>query len=63
MLLNSGLLFELTGKASSTEQGVAMARECMKDGQPIGVLAKWVTEQNRDPDQGLAKLNALIQQV
>ncbi len=40
-----------------------MARECMKDGQPIGVLAKWVTEQNRDPDQGLAKLNALIQQV
>ena len=63
VLLNSGLLFELTGKASSTEQGVAMARECMKDGQPIGVLAKWVTEQNRDPDQGLAKLNALIQQV
>ena len=63
VLLNSGLLFELTGKASSIEQGVAMARECMKDGQPIGVLTRWVTEQNRDPDQGLAKLNALIQQV
>lgn len=63
VLLNSGLLFELTGKASSVEQGVSMARECMKDGQPIGVLTRWVTEQNRDPDQGLSKLNALIQKV
>lgn len=61
VLLNSGFLFELTGKASSIREGVAMAEQCMVNGGPVEVLTRWVAVQNRDPEKGLATLNKLLE--
>ncbi|WP_028583469.1 anthranilate phosphoribosyltransferase [Desulfogranum mediterraneum] len=63
LLLNTALLFELTGKTASIEQGVALAEACLNQGKAITTLSRWVRHQNRDPEQGLARLQGLIGQV
>ncbi len=63
ILLNAGLLFELTGKAATLKDGVAMARGYLEDGKAMEKVQDWVAAQNSDPSQGLAKLNTLLEQV
>ena len=60
VLLNAGLIFEVSRKAKSVKEGVAQARAIIASGQALESLKKWVQAQNRNPEAGLATLEALL---
>ncbi|MFO7638083.1 MAG: hypothetical protein R6X14_02085, partial [bacterium] len=60
--LNAGLLFYLAGRAATIAAGVVMAARLLGEGQALAVLRRWVSSQNRKPQQGLAILEQLARQ-
>ncbi len=63
LLLNSALLFLVTGQAETMRGAVDISRECMDGKKPLAVLEKWVKHQNRNSQNGMDKLNTLLQKV
>jgi len=59
VLLNSGLLFLVSNSVKTLGDGIALAREQITSGAAIATLEKWVKTQNRNPEQGLARLNTI----
>jgi len=59
ILLNSGLLFMVSGTVSTLMDGVALARECLGSGAALTTLKNWVVSQNRNPEVGLVRLQRL----
>lgn len=59
VLLNAGLLFYVTGKTATIGDGVQRAREVISDHSAYDMLERWVTVQNRTPEQGVARLRSL----
>ncbi len=57
--LNAGAALYVGGQADSIESGVTLSREAIGSGAAMGKLRSWVQAQNRNPDQGLATLNAI----
>ena len=60
VLFNAGLIFYVARKAETIQEGVTLAREIIASGQALHRLEKWVLTQNREPETGLAKLEALL---
>ncbi|WP_428262686.1 anthranilate phosphoribosyltransferase [Haliangium sp.] len=60
LALNAASCLTLMGKADSLGDGVAKAREAVKSGQARAQLEALIKAQNRDPEAGLAQLQALI---
>ena len=56
--LNAGLIFHVTEKGSMVD-GVRKAESILREGSSFSTLEKWVQTQNRDPQNGSRKLNAL----
>ena len=56
--LNAGLIFSIKENKSIME-GVQKAESILREGSSFGTLEKWVQTQNRDPQSGLTKLEAL----
>lgn len=54
--LNTGLIFYITGKASTIKEGVQKAKSVLFSGAPYKTLEKWVACQNQNPEAGLKKL-------
>lgn len=63
VLLNSGLLFFISGKAGSIQSGVHMAKELLASGKAMEKLKQWVTVQSRDPEQSLQQLQVHMKRV
>lgn len=63
VLLNSGLIFYISGKAQNIKTGIMLAKELLVNGTVIKTLENWVSKQNREPEKGLIKLNKLLEQV
>ena len=57
--LNAGLIFYATGSERSMKSGVEKAYELLREGAAFHALTDWVIAQNRDPEVGLKKLEAL----
>lgn len=57
--LNSAPVFYIAGLTDDLSEGVAMARRIIASGQAHEKLRAWVRAQNRNPDGGLARLEAL----
>lgn len=60
--LNAGLIFLVDGLVETAAEGVAMARTLLKSGAALETLRLWVQTQNRDPEKGLDRLNAMHEQ-
>ncbi len=60
VLLNAGLIFLAAGKAKTLDQGVQDAAVLLESGKAFETLERWVQAQNSEPQQGLAKLHALV---
>ena len=56
--LNAGLIFSIKEDKPIVE-GVRKAESILREGSSFGTLEKWVQTQNRDPQSGLRKLEAL----
>lgn len=59
VVLNSALLFLVSNTVNNLNDGVALARETIQSGAALATLENWVRNQNRNPEQGLARLNYL----
>lgn len=59
VLFNSGLLLLVSGKVNSPAEGVELSRQVLQSGGALATLRSWVKKQNRYPEQGLARLDAL----
>ncbi len=60
ILLNTALILKVAGKAEALETGMVMAAEAIDSGKAYATLEKWVTAQNRTPDEGLARLHRCL---
>ncbi|MFV0438389.1 MAG: anthranilate phosphoribosyltransferase [Desulfopila sp.] len=60
VLLNAALIFLAAGKTETLEQGVHNAAILLESGKAFATLERWVQAQNSNPEQGLAKLHALV---
>ena len=58
-ILNAGMIFYITGKAETIYDGVSMARSVIGENNAYHLLERWVTGQNRRPEEGLARLRSL----
>ncbi|MBL7077280.1 MAG: anthranilate phosphoribosyltransferase [Kiritimatiellae bacterium] len=58
--LNAGAALYVGGQADTIETGVTLSRDAIDSGAAMRKLRNWVQAQNREPNQGLAKLDALI---
>ena len=56
---NTAVILWIVEKASSLEEGVNIAMEEIMSGKPLDKLFDWVKAQNRNSDDGLAKVTAL----
>ncbi len=56
--MNAGAALYVAGLADSIESGVTQSRHAIESGAATEKLRNWVATQNREPVQGLAKLNA-----
>lgn len=63
VLLNAGLIFYVNSMASTIKKGVDMARELLLADKPMATLNQWVRCQNRTPEVGQRKLEALRKRV
>jgi anthranilate phosphoribosyltransferase len=59
LVLNTALILQVAGKAESLQAGMTMAGAAIDDGSAYATLERWVTTQNRRPEEGLAKLRQL----
>ena len=50
----------LMGKVATWHEGVERARRAVHDGTAIAQLRALITAQNRDPQAGLARLDAFL---
>ena len=60
-ILNAGLIFLAANKKSTLEDGIQKAATLIESEKSFETLEKWVSAQNRDPEEGLARLHQLIQ--
>lgn len=58
--LNTAPLLYVMGKVSSLGDGIAMARQAIKNGSAESKLRDWVTWQNLDPEAGKPIYNAML---
>jgi anthranilate phosphoribosyltransferase len=58
-VLNAGLISYITGQAATIREGTALAESALGSQKAYGLLEKWVTAQNRYPEQGFSKLKSL----
>ncbi len=58
-VLNAALIHYVTGRTDTIGGGVELARTAIADRSAYELLEKWVTVQNRHPEKGMARLNAL----
>lgn len=56
--LNAGLIFYVAENGSMAD-GVRKAEAILKGGSGFSTIQKWVQSQNRNPQQGITKLNSL----
>ncbi|MDP6490435.1 MAG: anthranilate phosphoribosyltransferase [Kiritimatiellia bacterium] len=56
--MNAGAALYVAGLTDSIESGVTQSRQAIESGAATEKLRNWVATQNRQPVQGLAKLNA-----
>lgn len=61
--LNAAPLLYITGKAKDLRTGVEMAKSAVADGRALNKLREWVRWQNEKPEDGLPKLEAMINQL
>lgn len=59
VILNSGLIFYVSGTVDSIETGVEKSRELLLSGAALDTLKKWIEVQNRDVSTGLQTLSDL----
>lgn len=60
VILNSALIFYLSDKVQSIQEGIDLSRLLLKEEQAFEALKLWVTYQNSNADVGLKKLAKLI---
>ncbi|WDP92054.1 MAG: anthranilate phosphoribosyltransferase [Desulfobacter sp.] len=60
VLLNAGLIFLAAGKAGDLDQGIQQAAVLLEKGNAFETLEKWVSAQNSNSEQGLARLHSLV---
>lgn len=62
-LLNAALVLRAAGREEDLARAVATAREHLHGGRALGVLKHWVSIQNRQPGQGLVRLESLAKKA
>jgi len=58
--LNAGLIFYVYGKTKSIKEGTQKALDILKSGDAYNALISWVKAQNRQPADGLKKLDSIF---
>ena len=61
--LNAAPIFYLMGQAKGLREGFILAQEIIQSGRTIAKLREWVMAQNSSPEDGLRKLNCLLEEV
>ncbi len=57
--LNAGLIFYTYGRCKTIKEGTERALDILKSGKPYDTLTNWVEAQNRQPVEGLRKLQSI----
>ncbi|BBO83695.1 anthranilate phosphoribosyltransferase [Desulfosarcina ovata subsp. sediminis] len=57
--LNTALILKVAGKVDTIPTGMALAGATIDSGNAYATLENWVTTQNRQPEEGLARLRRL----
>lgn len=57
--LNAGLIFYTYGRCKTIKEGTERALEILKSGKAYNTLTNWVEAQNRQPVEGLKKLQSI----
>ncbi len=58
-ILNAALIYYVTGKVKTIEDGIGQATTALEKGLAFNVLENWVKAQNREPEAGLKRLEKL----
>jgi len=61
--LNAAPLLYVMDKARDLKEGLQMARDAVAAGKPVEKLRDWVTWQNEKPEDGLPKLEEMLEQA
>ena len=61
--VNAAPVLRVMGKVDGLADGVAMARQAIRSGAAARKLRDWVTWQNHDPGNGLARLDRMIEKA
>ena len=61
--LNAAPIFYLMGQAKSLREGFILAQEIIQSGRAIAKLREWVMAQNSNPEDGLRKLDCLLEEI
>lgn len=61
--LNSALLLLLANEVDSIEKGIDRARSIITNGEALETLHKWVSSQNKDPQNGREILNRHLEKI
>lgn len=61
--LNTAPVLYVMGKVNNLKDGIAMAREAIRNGSAANKLRAWVTWQNASPEHGLAVLDHMVAQA
>jgi anthranilate phosphoribosyltransferase len=61
--LNAAPLFYLAGQVATLKEGYFLAQETLESGRALVKLKEWVNVQNRQPENGRRKLEALLAAV
>lgn len=61
--MNAAPLMYVSGKVNTLEEGLELARAAIDDGRALAKLRDWVTWQNVKPEDGMPKLDALLEQI
>ncbi|HEC56504.1 MAG TPA: anthranilate phosphoribosyltransferase [Candidatus Syntrophoarchaeum butanivorans] len=57
---NTAPILYIMGKACDLRDGVLKAKEVINSGKPVDKLREWVSEQNRNPEVGISRLEQVL---
>lgn len=60
VILNAALIYYLSGKCKDIARGVKQAKENLYQSKGFEALCNWITTQNKNPEQAMARVEALL---
>jgi anthranilate phosphoribosyltransferase len=63
VILNSALIFYISGRTDSIYSGVELSELIIKNGSALNKLKEWVMTQNRNPETGIQRLSGYLKRI